>query len=230
MVNKTLHIIKRGAFLALLFATLIELMSCSQLDKNEAPIIQILGSNPDYTLINTPYIDSFGIYNYHNFSIEDEWVNYGNINTSEFGNYTITYGLEDEHGNVATADRDVIVYANGFSYSGLWSVEFYDSMFCTHSHIYLDSLTFPTDSSVVFNRFANCEFSDVHGYFSGVYGDSIYIPEQRVFYGELPSTLSGFGVVSKNADTINFTITEQIIYSEKTEENVLTHLSTYIRR
>jgi hypothetical protein len=79
--------------------------------KAALPVITVIGDNPYYHQVNTPYVDLGAT------AVDDNSVNItsliqtdaSQVITSTFGTYFVTYKVTDGHGNEGTAQRTVIV-------------------------------------------------------------------------------------------------------------------------
>ena len=74
-----------------------------------APVITILGDNPAYVELGSPYNDAGATATDASGEIEVTSTGIDEVDTSKLGTYTITYSAEDTSGNIRTAARIVVV-------------------------------------------------------------------------------------------------------------------------
>jgi hypothetical protein len=144
----------------------------------------------------------------------------GTVNSNSSGWYTLIYSATDNSGNVAMADRHIMVDA-GLFVAGIYSGT--DVCIGITSAVYIDTISVPVNehNKIMFGRFAAYVNASVYATISGT---TIQLPQQDVYCG-FPSklrTFSGFGSFTDSSVMIN--------YTKVTNDTVITGVNTYIRQ
>ena len=112
----------------------------------KAPQIKLKGNSTIYLPINTPYKElGYTVTDNYDKNIASKLFATNNININKNGTYSVTYSVTDSSGNIASAERRVIVYGGGYD-------ESYDTVKPNGKVIYL---TFDDGPSIYTERLLN---------------------------------------------------------------------------
>jgi hypothetical protein len=168
-------------------------------EDNSKPIIQVLGSNPHYMRLNTPYRDT-GVLVMDNYGVLKIWSDITSLDTSHAGRYTIKYFAMDFSENLAEASRTVVVRIEGFNLRSQWSVEKTEPFPGGQVSSFGDSLFNPTVKKIYFAGLTSPLLQPIRADIIGSLGDTLAISKQLILTSDtLISYMLGLGIIQSDA-------------------------------
>jgi hypothetical protein len=196
-------------FVAMLIA-IAGITGCiKEVEDDAQPFIIIMGSNPTYLRLNSQYIDS-GIMVTDNYGVSKVWIDTTQLDIRNAGRYSVWYFAEDFNGNVAKAERKVIVRIEGANLKGKWTGTRTSPYPGGPSVAFEDSLVNPGTRRIYFSRIGGLFNASIKGDLLGALGDTLTINKQIVAFNDTSTTyFNGAGSVAHNGNS--FALFYQII-------------------
>lgn len=201
---------KKSLILATMLASAVVVISGCSKEDTEAPVITLLGNNPDQLEMRTTYNDPGA-------TAEDNedgdlsssiLVDDSELENRLPGSYSIVYSVSDAAGNVGTATRTVDVYATANALTGNYNVvDSCGSGASLQVYTYSQSISANNSSTIGFNLFA--DYSGNTGITATIASNGVItIPTQSALnIGSLSEDhdFFGSGSVTVNGFILNYT-------------------------
>ena len=143
------------------------------------PFITVVGSNPVYIRLNSPFYDS-GVIITDNYGVFKMWIDTSELNIHKAGRYKVYYFAEDFNNNVANAERTVIVRIEGANLTGKWSGERISPYPGGISVLFTDSLYNPGTRHIYFEQIGGLYPSLIKADLLGYLGDTLGFSKQII--------------------------------------------------
>jgi hypothetical protein len=205
-IKNSISMKKSGILLSLilLMALMVGTSSCvKEVEDNAKPYIIVLGANPTYIRLNSSFKDT-GIMVTDNYGVFKVWSDTSQLNLKQAGRYKILYYAEDFSGNVASAERTVIVRIEGANLKGNWNGTRTFPYPGGQSQAFSDSLIKPSTRRIYFTNFGGLHSAEIRADLLGALGDTLAIGKQ-ILYTQDSNTyyISGAGTIAHDGKSFN---------------------------
>lgn len=197
-------------YVVLLLGALTGFTGCiKEVEDDAQPFIIMMGSNPTYLRLNSRYIDS-GIMVTDNYGVAKVWVDTTQLDIKSAGRYSVWYYAEDFNGNLAKAERKVIVRIEGANLKGKWTGTRTSPFPGGPSVAFADSLVNPGTRRIYFTNIGGLFASSIKGDLLGALGDTLTLNKQIVAFNDTSTTyFNGAGSIAHDGNA--FSLFYQII-------------------
>jgi hypothetical protein len=182
--------------IAILFTALTGCLS--EVEDETAPLIFVLGNNPQYMRLNTAFKDT-GVMVTDNNAIYKIWTDVSGLDTSNAGRYNVNYFAEDFNSNVSQKTRVVVVKIEGPNLEGKWNGQRLEPPDAGTPELFEDSIQQLSDTKVRFMNIGGFSSKTLSSDLLGNLGDTLGIYPQVI--QTTPTTVvsfTGAGKISTN--------------------------------
>lgn len=210
---------KNSAIIAIL-AVFTALSGClSEVEDETAPLIFVLGNNPQYMRLNTAYKDT-GVMVTDNNAILKIWTDVSELDTSKAGRYKVNYFAEDFNSNVSQANRIVIVKIEGANLVGTWEGQRHEPPDAVTPELFEDSIQELSNTKIRFMNIGGMSSKTLSSDLLGNLGDTLGIYPQ-VIQTTATSVISFTGAGKIASDGKSFEIGYQRIIDNSGDKDTL---------
>lgn len=210
---------KNRAIIAIL-VVFTALSGClSEVEDETAPLIFVLGNNPQYMRLNTAYKDT-GVMVTDNNAILKIWTDVSELDTSNAGRYKVNYFAEDFNSNVSQANRVVIVKIEGANLVGTWDGQRLEPPDAVTPELFEDSIQELSNTKIRFMNIGGMSSKTLSSDLLGNLGDTLGIYPQ-VIQTTATTVISFTGAGKIASDGKSFEIGYQRIIDNSGDKDTL---------
>lgn len=193
--------------------------ACKKDEDTEAPVITLLGDNPQViSNIGDPYIEAGATAtDNEDGNISARIVITDEVDETEAGTYEVHYSVSDEAGNATDMHREVIVKNTADPYKGNYTTLIQCPGLADYTYSEAIDVSKTINNRIIFGKLGNYANNENKVY-ANISGSSIQIPSQTISGIGTPAadrTFQGSGsiITSAGVTTINISVTETIVSS-----------------